>query len=83
MHFTLLQPLDKHCSHSPIDKILGMFPDIVETQPLHLQASDAGDIVRDVGRVQSLADLHRAHSPAPVHQPSPPKLHLDELVPYD
>jgi hypothetical protein len=71
MHFTLLRPLDEHSSHSPIDQILDLFPSIDQSQPLHLHDSDAGSIVREVGRVQSMADLHRAHSPAPAPAPAP------------
>jgi hypothetical protein len=64
MHFTLLQPLDEHSPMSPIDQILDLFPEIVETRPLHLQLGDAGDIVREAGRVPSLMDLHQEHCPS-------------------
>jgi hypothetical protein len=82
MHFTLLRPQDEHAAQSPIDQILDLFPEITEAQPLHLQASDAGSMVREVGRVPSLADLHTAHSPAP---PSPPPMPQPSLhpEPYD
>lgn len=75
MHFTILQPLPDSASMSAIDQILDLYPEIAETRPLHLQPGEAGDIVREVGRVQSVAELHCAHctvaAPPPAQQPAP------------
>jgi hypothetical protein len=71
MHFTLLRPRIEDASSSPIDQILDMFPDIVPIQPLHLQDGDAAALIKEVGPVRSVADLHRDHTcasaPAPAH----------------
>jgi hypothetical protein len=71
MHFTLLQPVDENASSSPIDQIRGLFKDITPVPPLHLQPGDAGDIVRGMGRVQSLAQLYAMHCPAHAAAPAP------------
>lgn len=82
MHFTLLRPQDEHAAQSPIDAILDMFPEISEAQPLHLQQNEAGSIVRELDRPQSLADLHRAHTSQRAPSPPPPVSDPD-LVPLD
>ena len=83
MHFTLLRPRIEDASSSPIDQILDMFPDIVPIQPLHLQDGDAAALIKEVGPVRSVADLHRDHScaaaPAPVHL----NANVGEPEPYD
>lgn len=80
MHFTILQPL--HDSMSAIDQILDLYPEIVETRPLHLQPGEASDIVRELGRVQSLAELHRAHCAGAAPPPAQPPPDT-ELESYD
>jgi hypothetical protein len=70
-HFTLLRPLDENASSSPIDQIRGLFKDITPVLPLHLQSGDAAKIVKDTGRVQSLAQLHGMHCPAHAAAPAP------------
>lgn len=54
-----------------------MFPDIVPIQPLHLQDGDAAALVKEVGPVRSVADLHRDHSCASAAAPA----HLSASAP--
>lgn len=83
MHFTLLRPQIEDASSSPIDQITDMYPDIVPIIPLHLQDGDAGDMVREVGRVQSLAELHSMHAPAVPAAAAPAPCSFEEPEPYD
>ena len=63
--------------------ILRMYPDITPILPLHLQDGDAGDMVRSLGRVQSLAQLHGMHAPVVPAAAAPARCNYEEPEPYD
>ncbi len=83
MHFTLLQPRVEDASSSPIDQILTIFPEIDPIQPLHFQEGPSGALVREVGPVRSLADLHVVHACAVAPASAHPNANVGEPEPYD
>lgn len=83
MHFTLLRPRIEDASSSPIDQILTIFPEIDPIQPLHFQEGPSGALVREVGPVRSLADLHSVHACAAVPASAHLNANVGEPEPYD